>query len=109
MGKLIGSELIERVASMESATNQEKARACGYVSKNGRVSMGAFYKAIAEADGRVKPEEGEDRRKILSYSVKVLTTGSVLVGPRYLERLGLSPGDPVRFEVRGDSIVLRRG
>lgn len=109
MAKLIGTELIERVRSMKGATSKEKAAACGYVTKTGRLSMSSFYKAIAEADGHVAPEEHEDRRKLLNYQVKVLTTGSVLVGPRYLERIGLAPGDRVVFEIRDEEIVLKKG
>jgi hypothetical protein len=106
--RLTGDELIRKVKGMSSASKTEKARACGYysVAADGseRVCFTAFYEAVAEATG---VELAPERKPRLPYEASVLTTGAILIGARYAEQLGLTPGDRVRLEIKETGILVR--
>jgi hypothetical protein len=107
---LTGAALIAKVEEMPGASKSELVRACGYVSakKDGgeRLNFTAFYEAMAVAQGAPLPQgdAGGGGRK-LSYTTTVLTTG-VLIGKRYVELLGLKPGDKLRIMVTHDKISV---
>jgi hypothetical protein len=114
---LTGAALIAKVEEMPGASKSELVRACGYVSakKEGgeRRNFTAFYKAMVVAQGTPLPQgdaplpqgdAGGGGRK-LSYTTTVLTTG-VLIGKRYVELLGLKPGDKLRIMVTQDEISV---
>ena len=107
---LTGAALIAKVEEMPGASKSELVRACGYVSakKDGgeRLNFTAFYEAMAVAQGAPLPQgdAGGGGRK-LSYTTTVLTTG-VLIGKRYVEMLGLKPGDKLRIMVTHDKISV---
>lgn len=107
--KLEGEELLAKLKDMGDAKKTEKAHACGYYNykKDGtiRYNFTAMYQAIAEANGvDLKPKKNGKRS--LAYRASVLTTGAVLVGTRYVEDLGLRPGDQVAIQKRGGKLVL---
>jgi hypothetical protein len=105
--RVAGQALLQKVASLGSASKASKAKACGYVilrpDGSERVCFTAFYEALAMASG-VQLEQPS--RAGLSYQASVLTTGAILIGPRYVEQLGLEPGDKVRLEVDSSKISL---
>lgn len=105
--RLVGQALIQKVSSMPGASKSEKARACGYVTiaadGTERLSFTAFYEALAVASG--VELEGQ-RRPQLSYQASVLTNGAILIGPRYVEQLGLTPGDQVSLQIRRGAIAV---
>jgi hypothetical protein len=108
---LTGAALIAKVKTMPGASKSELVRACGYVSakKDGgeRLNFTAFYEAMAVAQGAPLPQEDADGggRK-LTYATTVLTTGAILIGKRYVELLGLKPGDKLRIMVTQGKISL---
>ena len=107
---LTGKELMERLKTLVDAPVAEKAKQCGYAIKaSGRVSYKDFYQAVAEAASEgVLPTKTTPGRKrhALSYEATVLTTGAVLVGSRYIEQLGLSPGDRVEICVEDGALKV---
>jgi hypothetical protein len=109
---LTGAALIAKVREMPGASKSELVRACGYVSakKDGgeRLNFTAYYEALAVAHGAPLPQgdtAASGPRK-LSYATTVLTTGAMVIGKRYVEQLGLAPGDEVGIEVAGGRINL---
>ena len=109
--RLTGADLLREVESLGAAPNGEKARRCGYVriGADGRshVEFSAFYRALAQASGvKLSSDRPAGSRPSLRYEASVLTTGAILVGPRYVEQLGLGPGDQVKLEVSTNTIRL---
>jgi hypothetical protein len=106
---LTGDALLEKVKGLGGASKSELVRACGYVStkKDGteRLNFTAFYEALAVAKGALEaPQRGAGRP--LSYQTSVLTTGAMVIGRRYVEELGLVPGDEVAIKVSKGQISL---
>lgn len=107
--KLKGPELLARLKELGDLGKKEKCHACGYYSfkRDGtiRYNFTALYAAIAEANGvELKPKK--HGKRTLAYRASVLTTGAVLVGTRYIEELGLRPGDQVVIQKRAGKLVL---
>ncbi len=106
---LTGAELIAKVKAMPGASKSELVRACGYASqkKDGgeRLNFTAYYKALAAAHGAPTGAQVPSGRK-LPYTAKVITTGALVVGKRYVEQLGLAPGDEVAIKVARGRISL---
>ena len=48
---LKGTELLDTIRTMESASRTEQCLACGYVRENGKPAFTSFYEAILEARG----------------------------------------------------------
>ena len=48
---LKGTELLDTIRSMETASRTEQCLACGYVRENGKPAFTSFYEAILEARG----------------------------------------------------------
>lgn len=108
---LTGAALIAKVKTMPGASKSELVRACGYVSakKDGgeRLNFTAFYEAMAVAQGAPLPQGGgSDGGRKLSYATKVVVTGALVIGKRYVEQLGLEPGDEVGIVVSRGKISL---
>ena len=109
--KLTGSDLLEKVKELGPAKRSDVVRACGYVStkKDGgeRLNFTGFYKALTDAKGLLGESSGEaSRGRRLSFSAAVGTeTGQIVIGRRYVEMLGLEPGD--RVEIKFSRGVLR--
>lgn len=109
---LTGDELIAKMRSMPDASKRDRARACGYVSskKDGseRLNFTAYYEALAVAHGaKLSTKRAGKGGRRLSYSTKVLVTGALQIGKRYVEELGLKPGDEVEISVTKKSISLK--
>lgn len=107
--QLRGGELLAKLKEMGDVGKTEKAYACGYYNykKDGtiRYNFTAMYQAIAEANGvELKPKK--HGRRSLAYRASVLTTGAVLIGTRYVEELGLKPGDQLAIQKRAGKLVL---
>ena len=108
---LTGAALIAKGKEMPGASKSELVRACGYVSakKDGgeRLNFTAYYEALAVAHGAPLPQGGgSDGGRKLSYATTVLTTGAMVIGKRYVEQLGLAPGDEVDIKVAKGRISL---
>lgn len=105
MTRLQGQALLDKLASLDGATDGDRARACGFYSlkKDGsdRINFTAFYKACAMAKGVAFTSSGGRGfpSRELSYTGTVGTTGQGIIGPRYIEQLGMKPGDRFTIEV----------
>lgn len=110
--RLTGKELLAKIKEMKGSTKSDLAKACGYVKTtvagDDRCQFTAFYQAVAEANGITFASgmgtSGGGRP--LSYSATVLTTGAILIGPRYVEELGLEPGEKVAISASAKKITL---
>ena len=104
---LTGSDLLDKVKELGSASKSDLVRECGYVSskKDGseRLNFTAFYEALlgakgvslgADSPGR---SSGKAGRK-LSFTTKVQFNGNLMVGKAYTAILDLHPGD--EFEIK---------
>lgn len=107
--KLIGDDLLARLKELGDVSKTEKAAACGYFSykSNGtiRYNYTAMYQAISEANG-VPLERKVKGKRSLKWQAQVLTTGAILVGSRYVEELGLKPGDKIGLTRSGKKLIL---
>ena len=58
---LKGTELLDAIRSMETASRSEQCLACGYVRQDGKPAFTSFYEAILEARGIIidRPEKEE--------------------------------------------------
>lgn len=99
---LAGKALLKKIKEVEHLPKREKAKACGYVSSNGkqdRVNLSGFMNAILEAKGVVlESDETDGRGREASYRVKVHKNGQIVIGSAYTEKMGLQPGD--EFEIK---------
>ena len=58
---LKGTELLDAIRSMETATRSEQCLSCGYVRENGKPAFTSFFEAILEARGiTTAAQEKED-------------------------------------------------
>ena len=101
---LKGTELLDKVKELGSASKSEIVKACGYVStkKDGsdRPNFTAFYEALLEAKGldlSSGGSVGKGGRK-LSYKATVQGNGNLLIGKAYTAMLDLQTGD--EFEIK---------
>ena len=101
---LKGTELLDKVKELGSASKSEIVKACGYVStkKDGsdRLNFTAFYEALLEAKGldlSSGGSVGKGGRK-LSYKATVQGNGNLLIGKAYTAMLDLQTGD--EFEIK---------
>ena len=110
--RLVGKELLAKIKELKGASKSEIAKACGYssttVTGDKRCQFTAFYQAVAEANGFNFDNDtnSDGKGRPLSYTATVLTTGAILIGPRYVEDLGLNPGEKVAISTTGKKISL---
>lgn len=108
--RLMGPELIAMVDSMPKASKSDIVRATGYVEVRAdgtaRRLFTEFYEALLAAGGQAVPGGGSHSERPLSYKTKVLSHGGLLVGIRYVESMGLKPGDMAAISVEGGKVVL---
>ena len=110
---LTGEQLLAKIAELEGATKEQKAKECGYVTvaKNGqeRVNMMKFYNALMDAKGIELDGNGEAPRrggKAASYRVAVQSNGNLLVGAAYTKQLELQPGEEFQIQLGRKHIKL---
>ncbi len=112
---LTGRELLEKVKELKGAPKEEKARACGYVSKTPkrgeRVNLMQFYKALIaaegiELDGKTKEASPGRGGRTASYRVSVQKNGMLLIGAPYTRQMGLQPGDELTLKLGRKHIRL---
>jgi hypothetical protein len=104
---LIGAELIAKIKDLNKAgvsNPREQAVACGYVTKQGRVKLHAFYHAALEAKGLRGDRSTMGRAP--SWQTKVQSTGNLLLGRNYVLQAGAQPGTKFAIEVSKGRIVL---
>ena len=100
---LKGTELLDKVKELGSASKSEIVKACGYVStkKDGsdRLNFTAFYEALLEAKGLDLSSGGSVGEAVAAssaYKATVQGNGNLLIG--YTAMLDLQTGD--EFEIK---------
>ena len=63
---LKGTELLDAIRSMETATRTEQCLGCGYVRENGKPAFTSFFEAILEARG-VTTAQRENEELLTEY------------------------------------------
>ena len=113
---LEGKALLDKARSLSSRTEDQIARACGYVGPSGRVLKKSFFRALIAAKGYKLPEGastsggggggGKGRQAV--FRTRVHGNGNLLIGQAYTRRMGLEPGQEFRIELDRDtgSILL---
>ena len=96
---LVGKELLEKSKLLSKQSDDEIARACGYVGPSGRVLRKIFYRALIKAKGYKlghnvsgRPGNRSSRGRQAEFKTKVHGNGNLLIGHAYTMKLGLQPG-----------------
>lgn len=110
--RLEGQQLLALLKQLgPDASRSDVAYQAGYYSEteDGRIRYNytGLYQAISEATGFIRDRRGTvSQCRRLQWQTTVLTNGACLVGHRYIQELGLEPGDQVMIKRRGRKLVL---
>ncbi|MEM0980911.1 MAG: AbrB family transcriptional regulator [Cyanobacteria bacterium P01_H01_bin.58] len=112
---LTGQALIQKVKELDSASKEDKAKACGYytLTKKGveRVNMMKFMNALLDAEGiQLDSEQSSNGRggRSASYRITVQSNGNLLIGSTYTKQMGLKPGDEFEISLGRKHIHLKQ-
>ena len=106
---LEGKALLDRARALSNRSEDEIARACGYVGPSGRVLRKSFYRALVAAKGYVLPSAAPSpghsgpKGRQADFRTRVHGNGNLLIGSAYTRRLGLQPGQEFRIEIHQDT------
>ena len=111
---LVGKELLERSKLLSKKSEEEIARACGYIGPSGRVLRKSFYMAYVEAKygkssrkiGAGRSGNRSSRGRQAEFKTKVHGNGNLLIGHSYTKKLGLIPGQEFQINIKKDSKVI---
>ena len=110
---LVGKELLEKSKLLSKKSEDEIAKACGYVSPKGRVQRKSFYRALIEAKGHKLGTSGSrklgkknSRGRQTEFKTKVHGNGNLLIGHAYTKKLGLEPGQEFKIDLRKESKTI---
>jgi len=107
---LVGKELLKKSKLLSKKSEDEIARGCGYVGPSGRVLRKSFYRALIEAKGYKLGNSGPGRAGNRSvrgrqavFKTKVHGNGNLLIGHAYTKKLGLTPGQEFKIDIKKNS------
>ena len=110
---LVGKELLEKSKLLCKKSEDEIAKACGYVGPSGRILRKSFYKALIEAKGyklsnNVNKRSGSraSRGRQAVFKTKVHGNGNLLIGHAYTKKLGLEPGQKFKIDIKKESKTI---
>ena len=111
---LVGKELLERSKLLSKKSEEEIARACGYIGPSGRVLRKSFYRAYVEAKygksfkRNIQGRKGNrsSRGRQTEFKTKVHGNGNLLIGHAYTKKLGLIPGQEFHIQIKKDSKII---
>ena len=110
---LTGKELLEKSKLLNKQSEDEIARACGYIGPSGRVLRKSFYRAIIKAKGYKLGNNGtgrsgnrNSRGRQAEFKTKVHGNGNLLIGHTYTKKLGLKPGQGFKIDLRKESKTI---
>ena len=110
---LVGEELLKKSRLLSSKSEDEIARGCGYIGPSGRVLRKSFYRALVKAKGykvgngsRSKPGNRSSRGRQAEYKTKVHGNGNLLIGHAYTKKLGLTPGQEFKIDIKKESKTI---
>ena len=111
---LTGEALLQKVKDMESASKEDKAKACGYytLTKNGleRVNMMKFQNALIDAADILPTSKSTGSRggRSASYRISVQSNGNLLIGAAYTKQMDLEAGDEFEITLGRKHIKLKQ-
>lgn len=105
---LEGKALLDKARALSNRSEDQIARACGYVGPSGRVLKKSFYRALVVAKGYSLPSGGSgsaggSKGRQAEFRTKVHGNGNLLIGQAYTRRLGLEPGQEFRIEIHQET------
>jgi len=107
---LEGKALLDKARALSNRTEDQIARACGYVGPSGRLLKKSFYRALVEAKGYTLPSHsssggggGGSRGRQAEFRTRVHGNGNLLIGHAYTRRMGLEPGQEFKIEVHKET------
>jgi hypothetical protein len=105
---LEGKALLDRARALSNRSEDEIAKACGYVGPSGRVLRKSFYRALVAAKGYALPSSATPglsglKGRQADFRTRVHGNGNLLIGNAYTRRLGLQPGQEFRIEIHQDT------
>ena len=110
---LVGKELLEKSKLLSKYSEIEIARRCGYVGPSGRVLKKSFYRALIEARGyklgnsnQKKFGNRSSRGRQTEFKTKVHGNGNLLIGHAYTKKLGLTPGQEFKIDLKKESKTI---
>ena len=110
---LEGKELLEKTKLLSKKSEDEIARGCGYIGPSGRILRKSFYRALIEAKGyklgnnsQGRPGNRSSRGRIVEFKTKVHGNGNLLIGHAYTKKLGLSPGQEFKIDLKKESKTI---
>ena len=110
---LVGKELLEKSKLLSKQSEDEIAKACGYVGPSGRVLRKSFYRALIKAkgyklghNGPGRPGKRGSRGRQAEFKTKVHGNGNLLIGHAYTKKLGLQPGQGFKIDLRKESKII---
>ena len=110
---LVGKELLEKSKLLSKQSEDEIAKACGYVGPSGRVLRKSFYRALIKAkgyklgnNGPGRPGNRASRGRQAEFKTKVHGNGNLLIGHAYTKKLGLQPGQGFKIDLRKESKTI---
>ena len=110
---LEGKELLKKAKLLSKQSEDEIARACGYVGPSGRVLRKSFYRALIEAKGykigngrRGRNAKRAARGRQAEFKTKVHGNGNLLIGQAYTKKLGLEPGKEFKIDLKKESKII---
>ena len=109
---LEGKELREKAKLLSKQSENEIAKACGYVGPSGRVLRKSFYRALLEAkgyklgNGQGRAGNRASRGRQAEFKTKVHGNGNLLIGHAYTKKLGLEPGQEFKIDLKKESKII---
>jgi hypothetical protein len=103
---LEGKALLDKARSLSNCSEDEIARACGYVSPGGRLLKKSFYRALVEAKGyRLGGSAAAaiSKGRKAEFRTRVHGNGNLLIGHAYTRRMGLEPGQEFRIQIHHET------
>ncbi len=104
---LVGKELLAKARSLSSCSEDEIARACGYVGPSGRLLRKNFYRALVEAKGYrlggPSAASSAAKGRQAEFRTRVHGNGNLLIGHAYTRRMGLEPGQEFHIQIHQET------
>ena len=106
---LAGKALLVKARALSNRSEDDIARARGYVGPSGRVLKKSFYRALVTAKGYRLPSQTGSSAPVGSkgrqaeFRTRVHGNGNLLIGQAYTRRMGLEPGQEFRIEIHRES------
>tara|TARA_B100000212_G_C27159900_1_gene441229 strand:+ start:142 stop:498 length:357 start_codon:yes stop_codon:yes gene_type:complete len=111
---LLGKELLEKAKLLSKKSEEEIARGCGYIGPSGRVLRKSFYRAYIEAkygklSKKISPSRlgnRSSRGRQAEFKTKVHGNGNLIIGNAYTKKLGLTPGQEFKIDIKKGSKLI---